>query len=375
MPDTPNTPPSDILHDTVLTVDLAALRQNYQTLSAKAGLAETAAVVKANAYGLGIEQAAPALADAGARKFFVAQLHEAIDLRQVFTDKGLTHDIFVFAGVRSGQEELFADNSLIPVLNTLDQLDRWREFSKANGTQAAVIHVDSGMSRLGLERSQVEELKSNPERLKYLDLKYVMSHLACADEPDHPLNQKQLEWFRAARDALPDMPASLANSGGILLGPDYHFDLVRPGIGLYGGNPQPGHDNPVSPVVSLSAAVVQIRHVEVGETVGYGATFTAQRPSKIAILALGYADGMLRALSNLGHITIAGQKAPYAGRVSMDLIAIDVTDIPEGHVQEGGSVEVFGADPDLNNLAEVAGTISYEFLTLLGKRYKRVYTG
>jgi len=355
--------------DTTLTVSLAALKDNYRTLAKRAGKSECAAVVKADAYGVGLAPAARAFAEAGAKTFFVAQLTEAIELRTVLNELSQDFDIYVFAGLRNGQEEIFAQHQIRPVLNTLSQLDLW----SAQGVLPAALHLDTGMNRLGLGDAEVAELSTHRDRLEKIDLKLIMSHLACADTPDHPLNRQQLDRFNRLRSQLPDVPASLANSAGIFLGADYHFDMVRPGIGLYGGNPQPGRPLPVKPVVRVEATILQTREVPAGETVGYGASFTAKRPTHLAILSLGYADGMIRGLSNTGWLNIDGLRAPIAGRVSMDLIAIDVTDIPLGRCRAGTRITVVGDNPDLNDLADAAGTISYEFLTLLGQRYERHY--
>jgi len=355
--------------DTFLTVSLSALKDNYRTLANRAGHAECAAVVKADAYGVGLAQAARAFAEAGAKTFFVAQLSEAVALRSILNEVSQAFDIYVFAGLRAGQEETFTGHEIRPVLNSLAQLDLW----SVQSALPAALHLDTGMNRLGLSEADVAELINQPDRLKKIDLRLIMSHLACADTPDHPLNRQQLDRFNRLRDQLPDTPASLANSAGIFLGAEYHFDMVRPGIGLYGGNPQPSSPLPVKPVVGIDATILQTRDVSSGETIGYGATFTAKRPTRLAILSLGYADGMIRALSNTGWLNIDGMRAPFVGRVSMDLIAVDVTDIPLDRCRAGTRITVVGDTPDLNDLADAAGTISYEFLTLLGQRYERQY--
>lgn len=359
----------------LLTIDLDALRQNYRTLADRVPGAKTAAVVKANAYGIGLEQAADALLKEGVDTFFVAQLGEGIRLRKYLNKVSQNIDIYIFNGVRAGQESLFADHDLIPVLNSLDQVDIWSADGKANASNRAALHVDTGMNRLGFSATDVETLATDPSRLDGIETVLVMSHLACADTPGHELNKIQLQRFQNARKKLPDAPASLANSAGVFLGPDYHFDLTRPGIALYGGNPTPHLPNPVSPVVSLEVPIIQVRDVPAGQPIGYSATYTSDRDSRIAILPLGYADGLLRALSNHGILRIAGKNAPLVGRVSMDLIAVDVTDIPDSDLQGLSHIQVFGEKPDLNDLADAAKTISYELLTLLGPRYKRVYRG
>lgn len=361
--------------DALLTIDLGAIARNYRTLAAHAAGAETAAVVKADAYGTGMAQVAPLLADIGVRYFFVAQMSEAVALRQLLDVGKRQAEIYVFAGLLPGREKIFAEHKLTPVLNTIDEIDRWAAFGRSHGHVPAAVQIDTGMNRLGLDDPAVKTVKADPQRLEGIELTLVMSHLACADTPEHPLNKRQLERFKAYRTMLPEAKASLANSAGILLGADYHFDMVRPGIGLYGGNPCPAQENPVAPVVSLKAPILQIRSVERGDAIGYGATFTARRRSRIAILSVGYADGLLRALGNRGSLFIQDQAVPIIGRISMDLIAVDITDIPVDRIESAQYVEICGQRTTLDELAQAAGTIAYELLTLLGQRYERRYVG
>lgn len=361
--------------DALLTIDLGRLVSNYKELARRSLPAKTAAVVKADAYGTGITRVAPVLAAAGVNTFFVAQAHEGGQLRQLLSSSAPSSEIFVFGGVRPETAELLRQHNLIPVLNSLDQADLWAASSREGAALPAALQVDTGMNRLGLEVSEVKELHSNPHRLDGLDLKLIMSHLACADTPDHALNQKQLVQFKNARGLLPQAPCSLANSAGILLGTEYHFDLTRPGIGLYGGNPCPSRTNPVVSIVKLEAPILQLRHVELGASIGYGATAVTDRPTRIAVISLGYGDGLPRALGAAGHFYFSGKKVKIIGRISMDLIAVDVTDIPTDEIAPGETVEIIGDQAKLEQVAEDAGTISYELLTGLGARYARYYKG
>lgn len=239
----------------------------------------------------------------------------------------------------------------------------------------ALVQFDTGMARLGLPPAEAAVLAAEPDRLAGVDTQLVMSHLACADEPGHPLNRTQLDRFWALRQAFPGVPASLAASSGIFLGADYHFDLGRPGVALYGVNPTPERPNPMRPVLRLEARILQVRHIDPGESVGYGAAHRASRPTKVATVPIGYADGFLRSSSSRGHFLLNGERAPILGRVSMDLITLDVTDFPEAHAHPGAAVVAIGDARPIDAVAADAGTIGYEFLTGLGPRYARVYRG
>ena len=360
----------------VLTIDLAALRANWGALNAASGLAECAGVIKADAYGLGIEQIAHALVDEGCKTFFVATLTEARIVR-------LAHPparIFVLDGLLPGAAAHYTGFDLCPCLSSLDEVREWAAWCDATGRRLpAALHIDTGMHRLGLSAAELDQLVG-PEGslLARFELVLVMSHLACADVRGHPLNELQLQRFRAMRAKLPPAPASLANSGGVFLGPDYHFDLVRPGIALYGGRAFEGHENPMHWVVRLQARILQVRNVKAGDSIGYGATFTAERDSRVATLACGYADGFLRALSGPtgrpGPVGYIGEhQVPVVGRVSMDLITVDVTGVPERAACRGAWVEVLGARTTIDDLTDMAGTIGYELLTRLGRRVHRIY--
>lgn len=361
----------------ILTIDLDAAARNYRQLRARLTNAECAAVVKADAYGLGMDRLAPVFARAGAKSFFVATIDEGIRLRAILDDSGHPEcTIYVLNGPLPGTEADLIAARLIPSLNSLGDLDLWAAAGRQRGVRLpAALQVDTGMSRLGLPDDELATLAESPERLEGIQLQLVLSHLACADMPDDAGNPAQRDRFRAALDALPKAPASLANSSGIFLGHDYHFDLARPGVALYGVNPTPGRDNPMERVVTLQARVLQVRQIDAHRGVGYGATFRAAGPTRIATIAAGYADGYLRHLSNRGRVAIGGRLAPVAGRVSMDSITVDVTALPHDAVKPGDFVELIGDSHDQDALAEEAGTIGYEILTALGARYQRVYRG
>lgn len=314
-------------------------------------------MVKADAYGLGAGPVARALQAAGARSFFVALAEEGAALRAAL---GPGPRIFILGGLMTGDEPLFREHALIPCLDSPAQVAR----ALAAGDIACAVQVDSGMNRLGLEPAELEALAPDLARLKP---RLVMSHLACADEPQHPMNFRQREAFLGLAARLPGVPRSLAATGGVVLAPDFHFDLVRPGIGLYGGAPFGG----ARPVVRLDLPVIQVREVAAGESVGYGAAWTAARPSRIATLSAGYADGLIRAIGRAQGVQVfAGDQAcPLVGRVSMDLVTVDVTDLAEVPPM----LEILGARQGVDDLAARAGTIGYEILTSLGPRYERVY--
>jgi len=358
----------------VLTIDLNALRANYRALSNLAAGTECAAVVKANAYGTGSMQTVRALAREGCKTFFVASFKEAEIVRGVAPDA----TIYVLDGLFDDSGPAFAAASIRPVLSSLDEVRHWSDFCRQAGMPLpAAIHVDTGLNRLGMPRIEAEELKGSPDLVKGFKLALLISHLVCADEPERPNNEAQLQAFEDYRAMLPACPASLANSGGIHLGERYHFDLVRAGFSLYGGKAVAGRD-PLSPVVQLHARIVQIRDARHGETVGYGAAHMLERPTRIATLALGYADGIFRCLGAT-HTTpgltgyIDGHPAPALGRISMDLITLDVTDVPVELARRGAWVEIIGEHVSVDELAEQAGTIGYEVLTSLGTRAERVY--
>lgn len=354
-----------------LTVDLAAVRENYRRLRARLAGARCAAVVKADAYGLGAARVAPLLADEGCRDFFVAHLDEALALRPLL---GEACSLFVLNGLPPGAEAEAAEAGIVPVLNSLAQLDAWTALGRRQERRLpAVLQLDSGMSRLGLPAEELARLVEAPQRLAGLDLRLVMSHLACADEPSHPANVEQLAVFSAGCARLPAAPRSLANSSGIFLGDAFHFDLARPGVALYGGNPTPDAANPMRPVVRLEAKVIQLRDLKAGAAVGYGYSYRAGGPMRVATISLGYADGWLRSLSNAGRAYLGEIALPIVGRVSMDSITLDVSALPEGALGPGATVELLGERQTVDAVAAAAGTIGYEILTSLGHRYHRRY--
>jgi len=360
----------------ILTVDLAAIEANWKTLASMTMPVECAAVVKANGYGCGLEPVTRRLAKAGCRTFFVADLAEARLVRAIAPDA----TIYVLNGMMPGSAGAFADGSFRPVINSLTELAEWDAFIAENRWQGgAALHVDTGMNRLGVA---VQEAVAIAPRIQSQNHGFtlLMSHLACAETPDHAMNDRQIRVFREIRIMYRGLPSSLANSSGIFLGGTVFCDLVRPGIALYGANPTPGKKNPMRPAVELKARIIQVRAVNQGESVGYGATWTAARPSRIAVVAVGYADGFLRSASAakgkpMTEIVIAGRRCPLVGRVSMDLLAADVTELPEGTARRGDLATLIGDGLSVDDLAAHMGTIGYEVLTSLGRRYHRVYRG
>ena len=356
----------------MLTVDLDAVAANYRLLVERAGGAVVAGVMKADAYGLGMAHVAPALVRAGCRVFFTAHVEEGMRLRAI-VPPDLT--VYVLHGPPPGTAADFIEHGLIPVLNDPGQVRAWSAAcTRAGGRLAAAVQVDSGMSRMGLSPADLEALGDPRDWLAAFEPVLLMSHLACADMPGHPLNARQRARFDAIRARFPAMPASLANSSAIFLGPDFRHDLVRPGAALYGINPQPGAPNPLRQAVSLDARIVQVRTIGAGDAVGYGARYVADGTRRIATIAVGYADGWLRALSGHGCAWIDGVRVPIAGTVSMDSITLDVTGIPEARLQPGMTVELLGAHQHVDAVAADAGTIGYEVLTRLGSRFERRYS-
>lgn len=353
-----------------LTIDLDAIAGNYRYLASRTK-AGAGASVKADGYGLGLVPVVNALASAGCRTFFVASVEEGGALRAALPDAV----IYVLNGLFSGSEKLFVSENLRPCLSSLEEVREWAAFRKHSKAPAAALHGDTGIHRLGFQPTDADEIAALAQDFK---VSLLMSHLACADDPANPLNAIQRSRFDALRATFPGIPASLSNTAGVLLDPAFHYDLVRPGIGLYGGNPfdAPGH--PFKPVVTLAARIMRVITIEPGESVGYGATFTAARPTRIATIAAGYADGYFRVLSSADGtglcVSIAGHRAPIIGRVSMDMITVDVTDLPPEAVRRGDFAELIGAQATVNEVGRAAGTIGYEVLTRLGYRYRRTYT-
>ncbi|MBL8351934.1 MAG: alanine racemase [Burkholderiaceae bacterium] len=357
----------------VLTIDLGAIVANWRLLKSRVGRADCAAVLKADAYGLGAAQVGPALAAAGCRQFFVAHLDEAIALKPMLPRDAT---VSVLHGPLPGSEAEFVAHGLRPVLNSRAQLDAWRALAhRLDRELGAIVQVDTGMARLGLDERELRALADDREAFVGLRVELVMSHLACADEQAHPANAAQLERFVAARRRLPPAPASLANSSGIFLGSSHHFELVRPGAALYGLAPVAGAPNPMRPVVRLQARVIQVRELPAGTPVGYGHAWTSERPSRIATASVGYADGWLRRLGGRASVWAGDVELPIVGRVSMDTVTIDATALPAGALAAGDAVDLIGPNGDVDHVAAQAGTIGYEMLTRLGRRFERIYGG
>lgn len=355
----------------LLTIDLGALDRNYRKLAALAAPGRTAAVVKANAYGLGAQCVAERLYEAGCRDFFVAQFLEAIPLR---TSLDGDARIYVLNGLQPGNEVECATRGIVPVVNSYAQWSRWKLLARQlNRTLPAVLQFDSGMSRLGMPPDERESLAAEVIRTGEINILFIMSHLASADEPDSEQNDEQLAQMQVIESEFSGLDVSFANSAGLFLCEAFHGEVARPGLALYGGAPVSGKPNPMEAVASLQVAVVQTRTVAAGTKIGYSATHRATAPMRLATIAAGYADGLPRSLSGRGAVYFRGVRLPIVGRVSMDSITIDVSDLPEGSVGLGSLVEVIGPHQTLEMLAADAGTIAYEILTGLGQRYQRIY--
>lgn len=362
-----------------LTVDLSAMADNWRDMAKRSGKARTAAVVKADAYGLGIEDAGQTFYRAGARDFFVATVSEGVTLRPYVPQAR----IFVLSGVWPGQEADVLGSDLVPVLASEEQLTHWTAVTAQVGAHPCALQVDTGFNRLGLPVEDALYLADDPTRPASFDPVLVLSHLACGDTPTSPMNRVQLESFQRVAAAYEGIESSLAASSGIFLGPEYHFDLTRPGIALYGGEAVNGAPNPMRPVATAEARIVMIREAGEGQTVSYGGTYRLKRASRLAIAAVGYADGYQRSLSGSGiplremgyggaYGFVNGHKVPVAGRVTMDLTIFDVTDVPANAVRAGDYIELFGPNVPLDEVARAAGTIGYEILTSTGLRYERL---
>jgi alanine racemase len=360
----------------VLTVDLDALAANWKALESRTVPAECSAVVKANAYGCGLKPVTRKLAGAGCKTFFVATLDEA----KLAREAAPRATIYVLDGFFANCGDDFAKIDARPVIGDLNELAEWDAFRRTRGWQGlAAIQIDTGMNRLGLG---IDEARGLLPRIRQADhgIALVMSHLACAEDRGNAMNARQLAAFRSIASEFSGVTTSLSNSSGIFLGPHFHMDMVRPGAALYGVNPTPESGNPMQPVVSLKVRIAQIRNVPKGETVGYGALWHAKRPTRLAIVSAGYADGYFRAASGIegtrsAQAVVAGQRCPIVGRISMDLMAIDISDVPHGAVRRGHFVTLIGDGITLDELGHHFGTIGYEVLTSLGHRYARDYRG
>jgi alanine racemase len=363
-----------------LTVDLGALVANWQDMARRSGRARTAVVVKADAYGLGIEEVGETLYIAGARDFFVATAEEGVTLRLYAPDAR----IFVLSGIWPGMQRHFFENDLVPIISSEEQLAFWMAVLADYGEYPCALQVDTGFNRLGLTVDEAMALADDVSRPASFAPVLVLSHLACGDDPASPMNRQQLESFRAVSAAFEGIESSLAASAGIFLGPEYHFDLTRPGIALYGGEAIPGIPNPMRPVASAEARILQVRQVKAGEAVSYGRALQLTRDSTLAVVSAGYADGYMRSQSSggvplrqtgitAGHGFVAGHRVPVAGRITMDQTIFDITDLPQGAVRAGDYVELFGSNILVDDAARAAGTIGYEMLTSMGLRHQRRY--
>ena len=368
-----------------LRIDLGAIVENWRFLVARFGgsgvcaspttlsKSACAAVVKADAYGLGLAAVGPALYQAGCRDFFVALMDEGIQLRALVPPDAT---VYVLHGPQPGAEIECAQHALIPVLNSPDQLQRWSNLANSRGERLrAALQVDTGMHRLGFNARDFADMSSESIRgeLSAIEPVLLMSHLVSAEDPADPINQIQLEQFNIARMNWPGLRCSLANSSGIFLGPAWHFDLLRPGAALYGVAPVLNRPNPMRSVIQLQAPIIQIRTIAPGDSVGYNHTWRASRPTRVATLSVGYADGYLRSLSNRATVRFMGQSAPLIGRVSMDTVTVDVTELPEHALASGALFDLIDSVHDINQVATEAGTNAYEILTSLGPRYRRHY--
>lgn len=348
----------------LLTIDLGALSRNFKTLTSRTK-ATVGAAVKADGYGIGARQAAEILHHAGCRNFFVATPDEAEEILSI--PKMNEARIFVLGGLYKGAEDFYTAKGILPVLNSLDDIARWTTQTKKSGSPLpCAVHVDTGMNRLGLKIGDV------PETFADLNIALLMSHFACADEKDHPLNAQQAQRFSALAQRFPNVPKSLCNSSGIFRNSDWHYDVVRPGYALYGGNPTPETTNPMESVVTLFAQILQVRSVKKGESAGYGAGHVFENDTITATVAIGYADGLPRSGSAKVTFFYDGQPCPVLGRISMDTTIVDIGAIMR-KPNQGDFIEILGPHQDVDALATACGTIGYEILTSLGTRHERLY--
>ncbi len=357
-------------HTAILTIDLKALSKNYVALQNQVGAnCAVAGVVKANAYGLGLEPITRTLLKSNCPQFFVATVNEALEFRSFEA----TAPVAVLGGLFNGAEDIYLKNNIQPVINSLNDLTRWQELAmSANKSLPTIIHIDTGMNRLGLHPDDIQTLIKNPELLKNLDVQWMMSHFACADDVNHPMTKEQSDLFIKLSAAFPTAKQSLGNSSGTFRGIQHHINMVRPGVALYGGNPTPEVKNPMHQVVQLKAKILQIRNCKKGDSIGYGASHVFEKDTRTATIGIGYADGFSRAHSNKGQFYFNNVPCPILGRISMDLTTIDISQC-KNKPEQGDWVEIIGQNQTIDDLAQNAGTISYEILTSLGNRYARQY--
>lgn len=365
---------SNTFFDTTLYIDLKAVQKNYLILKEKSFPATCAATVKANAYGLGISEISNALYKIGCRDFFVATLGEAIFLRRLQPDA----TIYVFHGIKYNETEAFLGQNLIPVLNDIEQTKLWNNFAKDKKlTLPAILHFDTGINRLGINISDATVIKKNNHIIENLDIKYIMTHLACSNEIDNIRNAQQLAEFNKLKKTLSNfknLKATIANSSAIFLSNDYLFDLVRPGAALFGINPTPYlPKNPMNSVIRLTSKIIQIKHVQKDGMVGYGNICPVKKGTVLATVAIGYADGYLRSLTNRSYCYLKGKFVPTLGKVSMDMVMIDISNFKKSEIKVGDEVEIIGNHINLSILSTQAGTIPYEILTSFSQRFKKIY--
>lgn len=355
---------------TLITIDLDAIEANYRYYSEQIHPSQIAAVVKADAYGLGVRKIAPALKRAGCQQFFTATHREGATLRNLLPDA----EIFIFESVTQRSVPVFLQHQLTPVLITPAGSALWANQARELGRRLpAIVHIDTGMTRLGFTGQDLQALLDQHETLSWLDIRYVMTHFACADEPDSSMTRNQLERFDTLRQMLPSAPTSTGNSAGSLLGPEFPGDMARLGIALFGGNPYRHRSLPLTPALRVQSRILQVSEISDGTTVGYGATYSAGGNRKIATVGIGYADGYPWSLGNRGIASVEGHRVPVVGRISMDMVALDVTGVPNGLLKAGQWVDLIGPHVSLEEVAELAGTINYELLARLSQRARRKY--
>lgn len=360
------------ISNSFLEINIDSIIHNYQLINNKVGNTECAAVLKADAYGMGASVIAKALDRAGCSTFFVATIDEGIELRTCFSRN--ENKIAVLSGFLEGSEDIFYNNKLTPVLNDIEQIKKWDLYNKQKKISApSILHIDTGMNRLGLTVSEFYDIIRRPTVLKELHVGWIMTHLACGDQPHNIMNKKQLSVFLNAKKKFPNVKASLANSAGVFLGESYHLDMVRPGIALYGSGFGSIPSNPLKQVIKVYSRILQIRTLSRGTSVGYGASYRVSEATRVATVGLGYADGYLRSLSNCSWVFFNGVKLPVIGRISMDYITVDITKIASEKIKTGDFIEIIGDKFTLDDLATVANTVPHELLTRLGTRHHRIY--
>ncbi len=360
------------ISNSFLEINIDSIIHNYQLINNKVGNTECAAVLKADAYGMGASVVAKALDKVGCSTFFVATIDEGIELRACFSKN--ENQIAVLSGLLEGSEDIFYSNKLTPVLNDTEQIKKWAIYNKQKKISApSILHIDTGMNRLGLTINELYDILKNPTELKELHVEWIMSHLACGDQPRDIMNEKQLSVFLNAKKEFPNVKASLANSAGVFLGQSYHLDMVRPGIALYGSGSGSIPSKPLKQVIRLYSRILQIRTLSTGASVGYGASYRVSEATRVATVGLGYADGYLRSLSNCSWVFFNGFRLPVIGRISMDYITVDITQIASEKIKTGDFIEIIGDKFTLDDLATVANTVPHELLTRLGTRHHRIY--